>query len=125
MLFRSRHARGVGCGDSRASFIVVGTGLALAPSGLVVLLDLVEWHLGRLGELLARRLPPLLAQHRRHRQRIGLATRYGEWRGTPGAGPDVLDRLEAELIASRMRRLVGVGVASIVGLALALAPLVR
>ena len=93
------------------------------------MLDAVRLIAGAFGVsgllYLARRLPPLLAQQRRHRQRIGLATRYGEWRGTPGAGPDVLDRLEAELIASRMRRLVGVGVASIVGLALALAPLVR
>jgi hypothetical protein len=41
-------------------------------------------------------------------------------RGTPGSGPDLADRLEGELIANRLRRLVGVGVASLAGILLAL-----
>jgi hypothetical protein len=48
------------------------------------------------------------------------ATRYEAWRGTPGSGPDLVDRLEGELIANRLRRLIGVGIASAAGVLLAL-----
>lgn len=69
---------------------------------------------------LGRTLPPLLAARRSYLTRIGAATRYEAWRGGPGRGPDLLDRLEGELIASRLRRLVGVAIAALVGILIAL-----
>lgn len=90
------------------------------------MLDIVRLITGGLGAAglvyLARQLPPLLAQYRLHQMRVGGARRYSEWRGAPGAGPDVLDRLEGEMIVSRLKRLAGVGVASFVGIALAVFP---
>ena len=88
------------------------------------MLDLVRIFVGGIGIAgilyLARRLPPLLKARTDWANRVGAATRYEAWRGTPGSGPDLADRLEGELIANRLRRLVGVGVASIAGLLLAL-----
>jgi hypothetical protein len=88
------------------------------------MLDLVRLFVGSLGiagfVYLARRLPPLLRARTEWANRVGTATRYEAWRGTPGSGPDLADRLEGELIANRLRRLVGVGVASLAGILLAL-----
>ncbi len=90
------------------------------------MLDIVRLVVGGFGAAgllyLARQLPPLLMQYRLHETRVGGAMRYREWRGAPGSGPDVLDRLEGQLIVSRLKRLAGVGFASIVGIALALFP---
>jgi hypothetical protein len=87
-------------------------------------LDLVRLFVGGIGIAgfiyLARRLPPLLRARTEWANRVGAATRYEAWRGTPGSGPDLADRLEGELIANRLRRLVGVGIASLAGLLLAL-----
>ena len=88
------------------------------------MLDLVRLFVGGIGIAgfiyLARRLPPLLRARTEWANRVGAATRYEAWRGTPGSGPDLADRLEGELIANRFRRLVGVGVASLAGILLAL-----
>lgn len=88
------------------------------------MLDLVRLFVGALGiagfVYLALRLPPLLRARTEWANRVGAATRYEAWRGTPGSGPDLADRLEGELIANRLRRLVGVGVASLAGILLAL-----
>lgn len=88
------------------------------------MLDLVRLFVGVLGIAgflyLGLRLPPLLRARSEWANRVGAATRYEAWRGTPGSGPDLVDRLEGELISNRLRRLTGVGVASIVGLLLAL-----
>jgi len=87
-------------------------------------LDLVRLFVGGIGIAgfiyLARRLPPLLRARTEWANRVGAATRYEAWRGTPGSGPDLADRLEGELIANRLRRLVGVGIASLAGILLAL-----
>jgi len=87
-------------------------------------LDLVRLFVGGIGIAgfiyLARRLPPLLRARTERANRVGAATRYEAWRGTPGSGPDLADRLEGELIANRLRRLVGVGIASLAGILLAL-----
>jgi hypothetical protein len=87
-------------------------------------LDLVRLFVGGIGIAgfiyLALRLPPLLRARTEWANRVGAATRYEAWRGTPGSGPDLADRLEGELIANRLRRLVGVGIASLAGLLLAL-----
>ena len=88
------------------------------------MLDLVRLFVGALGIAgffyLARRLPPLLRARTEWANRVGAATRYEAWRGTPGSGPDLADRLEGELIANRLRRLAGVGIASVAGVVLAL-----
>lgn len=88
------------------------------------MLDLVRLFVGALGiagfVYLARRLPPLLRARTEWMNRVGAATRYEAWRGTPGSGPDLADRLEGELIANRLRRLAGVGIASVAGIVLAL-----
>lgn len=88
------------------------------------MLDVVRLLIGLLGAAgvvyLVRSVPPLLAARRNHRARIGEARRYEDWRGGPGRGPDLLDRLEGELIGMRLRRLVGVAVATIIGLLIAL-----
>ena len=88
------------------------------------MLDLVRLFVGGICiagfVYLAGRLPPLLRARTEWANRVGAATRYGAWRGTPGSGPDLADRLEGELIANRLRRLVGVGVASLAGILLAL-----
>jgi len=93
---------------------------------MVEMLDIVRLITGGFGFAgliyLARQLPPLLTQYRLHQMRVGGARRYSEWRGAPGAGPDVLDRLEGELVVSRLKRLAGVGVASFAAIALALFP---
>jgi hypothetical protein len=87
-------------------------------------LDLVRLFVGGLGiagfVYLALRVPPLLRARTEWANRVGAATRYEAWRGTPGSGPDLVDRLEGELIANRLRRLIGVGVASLAGILLAL-----
>jgi hypothetical protein len=87
-------------------------------------LDLVRLFVGGIGiagfVYLALRLPPLLRARTEWANRVGAATRYEAWRGTPGSGPDLADRLEGELIANRLRRLIGVGVASLAGILLAL-----
>jgi hypothetical protein len=87
-------------------------------------LDLVRLFVGGIGiagfVYLALRLPPLLRARAEWANRIGAAARYEAWRGTPGSGPDLVDRLEGELISNRLRRLVGVGVASVGGILLAL-----
>ena len=88
------------------------------------MLDLVRLFVGALGiagfVYLARQLPPLLRARTEWMNRVGAATRYEAWRGTPGSGPDLADRLEGELIANRLRRLAGVGIASVAGIVLAL-----
>ena len=88
------------------------------------MLDLVRLFVGGIGiagfVYLALRLPPLLRARTEWANRIGAATRYEAWRGTPGSGPDLVDRLEGELINNRLRRLIGVGVASTAGILLAL-----
>jgi len=88
------------------------------------MLDLVRLFVGALGiagfVYLALRLPPLLRARSEWAIRIGAAARYEAWRGTPGSGPDLVDRLEGELISNRLRRLAGVGAASIAGVLLAL-----
>ena len=88
------------------------------------MLDLVRLFVGGIGIAgfiyLARRLPPLLRARTEWANRVGAATRYEAWRGTPGSGPDLADRLEGELINNRLRRLIGVGVASLAGILLAL-----
>ena len=88
------------------------------------MLDLVRLFVGALGiagfVYLARRLPPLLRARTEWLHRVGAATRDEAWRGTPGSGPDLADRLEGELIANRLRRLAGVGIASVAGVVLAL-----
>ena len=88
------------------------------------MLDLVRLFVGGIGIAgfiyLARRLPPLLRARTEWANRVAAATRYEAWRGTPGSGPDLADRLEGELIANRLRRLIGVGVASLAGILLAL-----
>ena len=88
------------------------------------MLDLVRIFVGAIGlsgfVYLALRLPPLLRARTEWASRVGAATRYEAWRGTPGSGPDLADRLEGELIANRLRRLIGVGVASLAGILLAL-----
>lgn len=88
------------------------------------MLDLVRLFVGALGiagfVYLARQLPPLLRARTEWMNRVGAATRYEAWRGTPGSGPDLADRLEGELIANRLRRLAGVGIASVAGVVLAL-----
>lgn len=88
------------------------------------MLDLVRLFVGALGVAgfiyLARRLPPLLRARSAWALRVSAATRYEAWRGTPQSGPDLADRLEGELIAHRLRRLVGVALASVVGILLAL-----
>jgi hypothetical protein len=87
-------------------------------------LDLVRLFVGGIGIAgfiyLALRLPPLLRARTEWANRVGAATRYEAWRGTPGSGPDLADRLEGELIANRLHRLVGVGIASLAGILLAL-----
>ncbi len=88
------------------------------------MLDLVRLFVGGLGiagfVYLALRLPPLLRARTEWASRVGAATRYEAWRGTPGSGPDLVDRLEGELIANRLRRLAGVGLAAAAGILLAL-----
>ena len=88
------------------------------------MLDLVRLFVGGIGiagfVYLALRLPPLLRARTEWASRVGAATRYESWRGTPGSGPDLVDRLEGELINNRLRRLIGVGVASTAGVLLAL-----
>lgn len=88
------------------------------------MLDLVRLFVGAIGlsgfVYLALRLPPLLRARTDWANRVGAATRYEAWRGTPGSGPDLADRLEGELIANRLRRLAGVGIASVAGVLLAL-----
>ena len=88
------------------------------------MLDLVRLFVGGIGiaefVYLALRVPPLLRARTEWANRVGAATRYEAWRGTPGSGPDLADRLEGELIANRLRRLIGVGVASLAGILLAL-----
>jgi len=88
------------------------------------MLDLVRLFVGALGiagfVYLALRLPPLLRARTEWAIRIGAAARYEAWRGTPGSGPDLVDRLEGELISNQLRRLAGVGAASIAGVLLAL-----
>jgi hypothetical protein len=88
------------------------------------MLDLVRLFVGGIGIAgfiyLALRLPPLIRARTEWANRIGAATRYEAWRGTPGSGPDLVDRLEGELINNRLRRLIGVGVASTAGILLAL-----
>jgi hypothetical protein len=88
------------------------------------MLDLVRLFVGALGiagfVYLALRLPPLIRARTEWANRVGAATRYEAWRGTPGSGPDLADRLEGELIANRLRRLAGVGIASVAGVLLAL-----
>ena len=88
------------------------------------MLDLVRLFVGGLGiagfVYLALRLPPLLRARTEWASRVGAATRYEAWRGTPGSGPDLADRLEGELIANRLRRLAGVGLAAAAGILLAL-----
>ena len=88
------------------------------------MLDLVRLFVGALGiagfVYLALRLPPILRARTEWSSRVGAATRYEAWRGTPGSGPDLVDRLEGELISNRLRRLIGVGVASVAGVLLAL-----
>jgi len=88
------------------------------------MLDLVRLFVGGIGIVgfiyLALRLPPLLRARTEWANRIGAATRYEAWRGTPGSGPDLADRLEGELISNRLRRLAGVGTASVAGVLLAL-----
>ena len=88
------------------------------------MLDLVRLFVGALGiagfVYLALRLPPILQARTEWLSRVGAATRYEAWRGTPGSGPDLADRLEGELISNRLRRLAGVGAASIAGVLLAL-----
>ena len=88
------------------------------------MLDLVRLLVGGIGiagfVYLALRLPPLLRARTEWANRIGAATRFEAWRGTPGSGPDLVDRLEGELINNRLRRLIGVGVASTAGILLAL-----
>jgi len=87
-------------------------------------LDLVRLFVGGIGiagfVYLALRLPPLLRARSEWANRVGAATRYEAWRGTPGSGPDLVDRLEGELIAHRLRRLTGVGIAAVAGILLAL-----
>jgi hypothetical protein len=93
------------------------------------MLELVRVLVGAFGVVgliyLARQLPPLLAQYSSHRARVGSAARYKAWRGTPSSGPDILDRLEGHLIAARLKRLAGVGIASIIGIGLAVFPPLR
>lgn len=88
------------------------------------MLDLVRLFVGSLGiagfVYLVLRLPPLLRARTEWANRVGAATRYESWRGTPGSGPDLADRLEGELIANRLRRLAGVGLAAAAGILLAL-----
>ena len=88
------------------------------------MLDLVRLAVGVLGAAgfvyLARRLPPLLRARSEWMRRVGTAARYEAWRGTARSGPDLADRLEGELIANRLRRLAGVGIASVAGVVLAL-----
>ena len=88
------------------------------------MLDLVRLFVGGIGiagfVYLALRVPPLLRARTEWSNRVGAAARYEAWRGTPGSGPDLADRLEGELIANRLRRLIGVGVASLAGILLAL-----
>ena len=88
------------------------------------MLDLVRLFVGGIGiagfVYLALRLPPLLRARTEWASRVGAATRYEAWRGTPGSGPDLADRLEGELIANRLRRLAGVGLAAAAGILLAL-----
>jgi hypothetical protein len=87
-------------------------------------LDLVRLFVGGIGiagfVYLALRLPPLLRARTEWANRVGAATRYEAWRGTPGSGPDLADRLEGELINNRLRRLAGVGLAAAAGILLAL-----
>jgi hypothetical protein len=87
-------------------------------------LDLVRLFVGGIGiagfVYLALRLPPLLRARTEWANRVGAATRYEAWRGTPGSGPDLADRLEGELINNRLRRLTGVGLAAAAGILLAL-----
>ena len=88
------------------------------------MLDLVRLFVGGIGiagfVYLALRLPPLLRARTEWANRVGAATRYEAWRGTPGSGPDLADRLEGELISNRLRRLAGVGLAAAAGILLAL-----
>ena len=88
------------------------------------MLALVRLFVGALGiagfVFLAHRLPPLIRARKEWLNRFVPATRYEAWRGTPGSGPDLADRLEGELIANRLRRLAGVGIASVAGVVLAL-----
>ena len=88
------------------------------------MLDLVRLFVGGIGiagfVYLALRLPPLLRARTEWTNRVGAATRYEAWRGTPGSGPDLADRLEGELISNRLRRLAGVGLAAAAGILLAL-----
>lgn len=88
------------------------------------MLDLVRLFVGGIGiagfVYLALRLPPLLRARTEWANRVGAATRYEAWRGTPGSGPDLADRLEGELINNRLRRLAGVGLAAAAGILLAL-----
>ena len=87
------------------------------------MLDLVRLVVAALGVAgliyLSRQLPLLLRARAEWLNRIGAATRYEAWRGTPRSGPDLADRLEGELIANRLRRLIGVGIAAAVGVLLA------
>ena len=88
------------------------------------MLDLVRLFVGGIGiagfVYLALRLPPLLRARTEWANRVDAATRYEAWRGTPGSGPDLADRLEGELISNRLRRLAGVGLAAAAGILLAL-----
>lgn len=88
------------------------------------MLDVVRFVAGGFGIAgllyLGRTLPVLLAARRAHRARVGEAARYEAWRGGAGRGPDLLDRLEGELIAVRLRRLAGVAVAASVGILVAI-----
>ena len=62
------------------------------------MLDLVRLFVGGIGIAgffyLARRIPPLLRARTEWANRVGAATRYEAWRGTPGSGPDLADRLD-------------------------------
>lgn len=88
------------------------------------MLDVVRILVGGFGVAgmlyLGRTLPSLLGARRAHAARVGEAARYEAWRGGAGHGPDLLDRLEGELIDARLRRLAGVALAAIVGLLIAI-----
>lgn len=88
------------------------------------MLDVVRIVAGGFGATgllyLGRTLPALLAARRAHRARLGEAERYEAWRGGVGRGPDLLDRLEGELITARLQRLAGVAIAAIAGILVAL-----
>lgn len=99
---------------------------SFAPPSISKMLDIVRILSGSFGLAgliyLFRQLPPLLAQYASHQARVGGAKRYRAWRGSQAPGPDLLDQAEGQIIVSRLKRLAGVGVASIIGVSLALFP---